>query len=63
MNTLDIKGDWNLTKLKVKQEWAKLTDSDLPYAVGKQKELLGRILQSVGETREAIEKVIKEFCK
>lgn len=26
MNKLEIKGDWNITKGKLKQKWAKLTD-------------------------------------
>jgi uncharacterized protein YjbJ (UPF0337 family) len=60
MNTLEIKGDWNITKGKLKQKWAKLTDSDLQYADGKQEELIGRIQKSTGETREAVEKAIKE---
>ena len=29
MNKLEIKGDWNITKGKLKQKWAKLTDDDL----------------------------------
>ena len=60
MNTLEIKGDWNITKGKLKQKWAKLTDDDLQFVTGKQEELLGRIQKRTGETREAIEKVIKE---
>ena len=60
MNTLVIKGDWNITKGKLKQKWAQLTDSDLQYAAGKQDELLGRIQKRTGETREAIEKAVKE---
>ena len=31
MTTLEIKGDWNITKGKLKQKWAKLTDDDLQY--------------------------------
>jgi len=61
MNTLEIKGDWNITKGKLKQKWAKLTDSDLKFDEGKQDELLGRIQKRTGETREAVEKAIKEF--
>jgi uncharacterized protein YjbJ (UPF0337 family) len=61
MTTLEIKGDWNITKGKLKQKWAKLTDSDLQYAEGKQDELIGRIQKCTGETREAVEKAIKEF--
>jgi uncharacterized protein YjbJ (UPF0337 family) len=61
MTTLEIKGDWNITKGKLKQKWAKLTDDDLQYVAGKQEELFGRIQKSTGETREAIEKAFKEF--
>jgi uncharacterized protein YjbJ (UPF0337 family) len=60
MTTLEIKGDWNMTKGKLKQKWAKLTDNDLQYAEGQQEELVGRIQKVTGETREAIEKAIKE---
>jgi uncharacterized protein YjbJ (UPF0337 family) len=62
MNTLEVKGDWNITKGKLKQKWAKLTDDDLQYADGKQEELVGRIQKRTGETREAVEKALKESC-
>lgn len=60
MTTLEIKGDWNITKGKLKQKWAKLTDDDLQFVKGKQEELFGRIQKRTGETREAVEKAIKE---
>ena len=60
MTTLEIKGDWNITKGKLKQKWAKLTDNDLHYVEGEQEELVGRIQKLTGETREAVEKAIKE---
>jgi uncharacterized protein YjbJ (UPF0337 family) len=60
MTTLEIKGDWNITKGKLKQKWAKLTDDDLQYVEGKQTELVGRIQKRTGETREAVEKAIHE---
>ena len=62
MNKLEIKGDWNITKGKLKQQWAKLTDDDLQYANGKHDELIGRIQKRTGETREAVEKAVKEAC-
>jgi uncharacterized protein YjbJ (UPF0337 family) len=62
MTTLEIKADWNITKGKLKEKWAKLTDSDLLYAEGKQDGLIGRIQKRTGETREAVEKAIKESC-
>ena len=60
MTTLEIKGDWNITKGKLKQKWAKLTDDDLQFAEGKFEELFGRIQKRTGETREAVEKAVKE---
>ena len=62
MTTLEIKGDWNITKGKLKQKWATLTDDDLQYAEGKQEELFGRIQKRTGQTREAVEKAVKESC-
>jgi uncharacterized protein YjbJ (UPF0337 family) len=62
MTTLEIKGDWNITKGKLKQKWAKLTDDDLQYTEGKQEELVGRIQKRTGETREAVEKAVHEIC-
>jgi uncharacterized protein YjbJ (UPF0337 family) len=59
MNNLEIKGDWNIIKGKLKQKWAQLTDDDLQYIAGKHDELYGRIQKRTGETREAIETAIK----
>jgi len=63
MNTLEIKGDWNITKGKLKQKWAQLTDDDLQYVDGQMEELYGRIQKRTGQTREAVEKAIKESTK
>ncbi len=62
MNTLQLKGDWNITKGKLKQKYAKLTDNDLRYTEGQEEELIGRIQKRTGETREAVEKAIDECC-
>ena len=60
MTKLEIKGDWNITKGKLKQKWAKLTDNDLTFTEGAEDEFLGRIQKRTGETREAIEKAVHE---
>ena len=60
MTTLEIKGDWNITKGKLKQKWAKLTDDDLQYTEGRQEELVGRIQKATGATRELVEQAIKD---
>jgi uncharacterized protein YjbJ (UPF0337 family) len=62
MVTLEIKCDWNIAKVMLRQKWAKLTDNDLHYAEGQEEELLGRIQKRTGETREAVEKTIKQSC-
>ena len=61
MNSLEMKGDWNVAKGILKQKWAHLTDDDLQYIEGKQDELLGRIQKRTGESREAVEDAIKEY--
>ena len=48
MNKLQIKGNWNEVKGKLKQQYAKLTDDDLTYVEGKEDELLGRIQKRLG---------------
>ena len=60
MNKLEIKGNWNVIKGKLKQKWARLTDDDLQYVEGREEELFGRIQKCTGETREAVERAIRE---
>ena len=60
MNTTTLKGDWNMLKGKLKQKWANLTDDDLRYVEGKEEELFGRIQKRTGETRERVEKAVRE---
>lgn len=63
MNTLSLKGDWNVIKGKLKQKWAAaLTDDDLRYVEGKEDELYGRIQRRTGEAREVVEKVVRDSC-
>jgi len=61
MTQLEIKGDWNIIKGKMKQKWATLTDDDLQFVDGKADELLGRIQKRTGESREAVESAVKEY--
>jgi uncharacterized protein YjbJ (UPF0337 family) len=60
MNSLEIKGDWNIAKGKLKQKWANLTDSDLEFVQGKQTELYGRIQKRTGQNLAEVEKAVKE---
>jgi len=59
MDTLEIKGQWNIIKGKMKQKWANLTDDDLRYADGTLDETIGRIQKKTGESRDSIERAIR----
>lgn len=54
MDRLELKGAWNELKGKVKQAHGDLTDDDLRYEEGKDDELLGRLQQKLGKTREEV---------
>jgi uncharacterized protein YjbJ (UPF0337 family) len=60
MNKLEMKGDWNIIKGKLKQRYANLTDNDLQYAHGQEDELLGRIQKRTGQTKEEIERALRD---
>lgn len=60
MNTLQLKGNWNIMKGKLKQKYASLTDDDLQYFEGKEDELMGRIQKRTGQTKEQVEKFLSE---
>ncbi len=61
MNKLNSKGNWNELAGKLKQEFAELTDDDLLFKEGKEKELLGRLQLKLGKTKEQIRLVIAKL--
>ena len=58
---LQIKGNWNEIKGKLKQKYGQLTDDDLTFAQGKEDELLGRLQQRLGRDKEELRKAIEEM--
>ncbi len=58
MTKLEFKGSWNEVKGKMKQKYAQLTDDDLAFAEGKEDELLGRLEQKLGKTKEDLRREI-----
>ncbi|MGD1045129.1 MAG: CsbD family protein [Bacteroidota bacterium] len=61
MNTFTLKGDWNEIAGKLKQQFANLTDDDLLFKEGKEEELLGRLQQKLGKTKEDLRKLIAKI--
>lgn len=56
-----IKGNWNQLKGKLKQEYAGLTDDDLSYEEGKEDELIGRLQEKTGKTKQEVKNWIDSF--
>jgi uncharacterized protein YjbJ (UPF0337 family) len=52
MNTDTVQGKWKQAKGLVKQRWGKLTDDDLTSLSGKKDELIGKLQERYGYTRE-----------
>jgi uncharacterized protein YjbJ (UPF0337 family) len=61
MNKLQIKGNWNEIKGKLKQKYGELTDDDLTFAEGKDDEVVGRLQQRLGKTKEEIRREIESL--
>lgn len=58
---LKLKGNWNETKGKIKQEYAELTDDDLAYEDGKDDELVGRLQKKTGKAKDDVIKWIESL--
>lgn len=66
MNKDSLKGDWNILKGKIKEQWGKLTDDDLTEIKGKRDQLLGKLQKRYGLEKEEAEEELgnweKECC-
>lgn len=56
--TNKLKGNWNIVKGKLKQNYADLTDDDLTYTEGQEEELLGQIQRKTGKAKSEIKDFI-----
>jgi len=61
MNWDQIEGKWKQHKGQIRQKWGKLTDDDLDMINGRREELLGRIQERYGITREEAHRQLEEY--
>jgi len=59
MNTIEIKGNWNDLKGKLKQKFASLSENDLMYEEGKRDEMLGKLQIKLGKSKEELDNILK----
>jgi uncharacterized protein YjbJ (UPF0337 family) len=61
MNWDIVEGNWKQFKGKVLVQWGKLTDDHLELIAGKRTELVGKIQETYGVTKDQAEEQIKLF--
>ncbi len=61
MNWEQAKGKWKQMKGTVKKRWGKLTDDDLEFIAGKRDELVGRIQERYGISKEEAQNQIDNW--
>jgi len=62
MNTLQLKGSWTIIKGKLKQKYAASPRTTCDNITGMEDELIGRIQQRTGRTREEIQEKLEDEC-
>lgn len=61
MDKLEIKGNWNELKGKMKAAHGHLTDDDLEYEEGKDDEFFGRLQKKLGKGKDELVAWIKSL--
>jgi uncharacterized protein YjbJ (UPF0337 family) len=61
MNWDQIAGDWTRYKGKIREQWAKLSDSEVERIAGQRDQLIGQLEKSYGVAREEAEKQVADF--
>ena len=53
-----LKGNWNQIKGSLKEQYGELTDDDLTYTQGQEEQILGKIQEKTGKTKDEIKQFI-----
>ncbi|MEQ8625600.1 MAG: CsbD family protein [Vicingaceae bacterium] len=53
-----MKGNWNQIKGSLKEQYGELTDDDLTYTQGQEEQILGKIQEKTGKTKDEIKSFI-----
>jgi len=63
MNWDRVEGNWKQLKGKAREKWGKLTDSDFETIAGKKDQLIGRIQERYGISKDEALRQADEWAK
>jgi uncharacterized protein YjbJ (UPF0337 family) len=63
MNWDRVEGNWKQLKGKAREKWGKLTDNDFEAIAGKKDQLIGRIQERYGISKDEAQKQADEWVK
>ena len=63
MNWDQVEGKWKQLKGGIREKWGKLTDDDLDVIGGKQQELVGKLQERYGYSKEEAERHVDEWSR
>jgi len=58
MNTVELAGNWEEQKGKLRQKFAALTDNDFLFVKEKKEEMITKLQLKLGKTTEELNKII-----
>jgi uncharacterized protein YjbJ (UPF0337 family) len=61
MNRDWLEGNWKQARGKIQERWGKLTDDELDVIAGRRDQLVGRIQELYGETRDQVHRDLDEM--
>lgn len=61
MNKDEASGNWKQFKGKMKEKWGKLTDDDMQVIEGKRDQLVGKIQERYGSTKDEAEREVSDW--
>ena len=61
MNKDELEGKWKQVKGNFKQKYGSLTDDDTTYAEGKFDEMLGRLQERTGKSKQQLKEDIRNW--
>ena len=61
MNSDTLKGQWMQIKGKIRQQWGKLTDDDITQIQGNAEQLIGKLQERYGYSREQAQRELDSW--